>query len=154
MKIPPLNLTAALAGYPVRLRDGGKAFIRWEENNLECKSPWLGYVCSKQGPWATAWTTNGYIRNDETAAGGDIVGMWVEKPTFEHWHLLNPAIRFISFDKECLTWTGFSEEPLPTTAGDWRIPFNRGTTYSLEGFDPGAFPKCNWEDSLIKRPEE
>lgn len=83
----PLNLKEALAGKPVRLRDGHKAIIYYcvpddfkidEEGTLD-SFPVKGMILDKDGyiiKSTVSWCKNGKFRSSE--ANEDIVGMWEE----------------------------------------------------------------------------
>lgn len=82
----PFNLKEALAGEPVKLRDGTKAIIIGKFLPEHCYTetrPVVGYVLNVEGKIAYSlnWFFNGSYKN-EGEYKFDIVGMWEEpRPT-------------------------------------------------------------------------
>ncbi|WP_228403196.1 pyruvate kinase [Pasteurella canis] len=78
------DLEKALAGEPVRLRDGSKAFVMFrkpEKLVFTHDTELVGYVISGIHAVTQSWSINGlHQENEESDA--DIVGMWEEpRPT-------------------------------------------------------------------------
>lgn len=83
----PFNLHAALAGEPVRLRDGSKAIIYYcvpdefkiDEDGTLDSFPVKGMIFDEEGyilKSTVSWRKNGKYRSSE--ASEDIIGMWDE----------------------------------------------------------------------------
>lgn len=91
-KYEPFNLERALAGEPVVLKDGKKAYVRYCEGDIQTLHPLLGYVEWKGYNIPLTWSKCG--KQDVDYHGeSDIVGMFpqniliqgVEVPTFRNW---------------------------------------------------------------------
>src|SRR5690625_3512402 len=75
---PAFDLEAALAGAPVKLRGGGKAYIRFIEREYETDFPVVG-ILGAGGPAIVAlWKECGRYIDSDTESPCDIVGMWQE----------------------------------------------------------------------------
>jgi len=75
---PAFDLEAALAGAPVKLRGGGKAYIRHIEREYETDFPVVG-ILGAGGPAIVAlWRECGRYIDSDTESPCDIVGMWVD----------------------------------------------------------------------------
>lgn len=75
---PAFDLEAALAGAPVKLRGGGKAYIRFVEREYETDFPVVG-ILGAGGPAIVAlWRECGRYIDSDTESPCDIVGMWQE----------------------------------------------------------------------------
>lgn len=85
----PFDLGRALAGEPVVLRDGQKAYVRYYETELYSGYPLLGMVLDGGSFMTAAWTLSG----GSNSAMLDIVGMCpqyklihgVKVPVFPDW---------------------------------------------------------------------
>lgn len=81
----PFDLEEALAGEPVKLRNGRKAYILGSLNTLIDKGfnadyPLIGIIYAD--PHIKLWTLDGRISLQNNEAIGDIIGMWEEpRPT-------------------------------------------------------------------------
>ena len=82
------DLKAALAGEPVRLRQGSKAYVvgkipsnlTYEDNEL-LDYPLIGVILDEIGYLTNTnvrWTINGKVFEDGTLHDADIIGMWEE----------------------------------------------------------------------------
>lgn len=83
----PFDLEKALAGEPVKLRNGNKAFVLARIPDTEVKSnggkvnyPLLGYVCNRDGRYGSTeqWTDNGKFAICDEEHLFNIVEMWQE----------------------------------------------------------------------------
>lgn len=82
----PFDLEAALAGEPVRLRDGSKAYVIGKiPDHLKFAEDWdidyklIGLVLNSEGYVSDSnvcWTTEGKAHIDGTPLEDDIVTMW------------------------------------------------------------------------------
>lgn len=86
----PFNLENALAGNPVQLRGGGKAYIYYKfpdsakkELNRPLGFPLIGCIVNDMGQITNSvftWRTNGTYDDESSNNKHDIIGMW-EEPT-------------------------------------------------------------------------
>lgn len=88
----PFDLAKALAGEPVTLRDGAKAYVLHHLSDVEDGfRPLIGYCLTdenKQIP--LMWLSDGALTGEESYF--DIVGMWEEQPK-----LIKPNYRFVEY---------------------------------------------------------
>ena len=147
----PFDLERALKGEPVVLRNGRKAYVRHRETELDTGHPLTGYgVKGSEGDILT-WTEDGYFLEDKEESGFDIAGVWTEPLVFEHWDLLCDDIKYLAKDGDG-DWYGYREKP---SKEEWEWGTQRyDGYYSVEALNPSLFPDCDWENSLIKRPEK
>src|SRR5699024_428479 len=75
---PAFDLEAALAGAPVKLRGGGKAYIRFVEREYETDYPVVGVLVAGVPAIVTLWRECGRYIDSDTEGPCDIVGMWVD----------------------------------------------------------------------------
>src|SRR5699024_1961543 len=75
---PSFDLEAALAGAPVKLRGGGKAYIRFVEREYETDYPVVGVLVAGVPAIVTLWRECGRYIDSDTEGPCDIVGMWVD----------------------------------------------------------------------------
>lgn len=138
------DLQEALAGQPVVLRNGEKAFVRHHETEVKLLRPLIGFMCSGD---TEAWSLQGGYLNDFTSEY-DIVGMWIEPAVFNHWDALDPKWKFIAADEDgsiCVFTTKPDKDETfwDTREGDY--------TYATDLFN---FQYTDWEHSLVERPTE
>ena len=143
------DLEKALAGEPVVLRNGLKAYVRHHETELECAPPLSGFFVRGGSLGVGQWDKLGgnYWSIGESAY--DIVGMWIEPPKFEYWDLLNEYIKYIAKDNDG-RWFGYKIKPFIGKFKRWDVADH--VYYPLSSLNPSVFPECNWENSLIERP--
>src|SRR5699024_6858621 len=75
---PVFDLEAALAGAPVKLRGGGKAYIRFVERVYETDCPVVGVMVAGVPAIVALWRECGRYIDSDTESPCDIVGMWVD----------------------------------------------------------------------------
>lgn len=143
------DLERALAGEPVILRNGLKAYVRHHETELET-APLLGFFVRDGSLGIGLWAECGanYWRIGESAY--DIVGMWVEPIAFDHWHLLHGDIKFIAKDGDG-RWFGYKMKPVTGKFKRWDVADH--VYYPLSSLNPTLLPECDWDNSLIERPK-
>lgn len=150
--LKPFDLEKALAGEPVVLRDGTKAYIRHHETQVKTSYPLIGYVADGKAEGnIMSWTEDGRVFWDREGSVGDIDGMWSEPLVFKHWDLLKEDIKFLAKDWGEL-WFGYKSKPTISEDKRWDAP--QGGCYNLTSLKPDAFPECSWENSLIERPKK
>lgn len=155
MKNKPEWLDAALAGAPVVLRDGNKAYVRYWEKEFESYYPLYGGVILNGRMNAAQWTAGGSFHRIYEFHNHDIIGLWKEPaPVFEYWHLLKEDYIAIAMDKDG-DWCAYSRH----------VPFvsERHSVWLFDGADcycvsdifvKDALPNVSdWRQSLILRPE-
>lgn len=144
-------LDEALAGHPVALRNGNKAYVRHCEEELETKRPLIGFTISKGTVYNYEWLLNGR-RSTFSEHREDIVGLWEEPaPVFEHWHLLRKEVTQIAKDQDEI-WYGYDISPDMGIAVWANAAKENANLYGLQGLDSSLFPECDWKHSLIIRP--
>ena len=149
----PEWLDKALAGHPVVLRNGSKAYVRHCEEELEAKRPLSGFTVSKGIVNNCEWLING-SRSAFSKHHEDIVGLWEEPaPVFEHWNLLRKEVTHIAKDQDGV-WYGYDISPFMETTVWTNAGQGNANLYGLQGLDPSLFPECDWKQSLIQRPTE
>lgn len=145
MKYPEFNLKEALAGEPVVLRNGMKAYIRHHETQFVVKYPLVGIVCDSPCEFYDYWCENGrHIKSDETSC--DIIGMWREPLEFKHWDALLPEIKFIAKNENGAWLCHLSKPELLEGLGLW----GGSGYYRINGL--ADLPDVDWRHSLIERP--
>ena len=75
---PAFDLEEALADAPVKLRGGGKAYIRFFERVYETDYPVVGVLVVGSLTMIALWRECGRYLDASTESPCDIVGMWVE----------------------------------------------------------------------------
>lgn len=145
------DLQKALRGEPVVLRNGLKAYIRHRETELET-APLLGFFMRDGSLGIGAWEECGanYWSRRTGESDYDIIGMWTEPLEFKHWDLLTEDIKCLAKDRTG-HWYGYSGKPTKKD-GCWDAPPDSGC-YIVNALNSSIFPECNWENSLIERPE-
>lgn len=143
------ELEKALAGQPVKLRNGTKAYVRHHETELDTPYPLFGYR-EGAGKWDTdTWTASGKFclgSDPEHGSDHDIVGMWVEPAVFDHWDALDPKWKFIAADDDgsiCV----FTARP--DKYGTFWECREGDFSYATDLFN---FQYTDWEHSLVERP--
>lgn len=112
MEYEPFDLGRALAGEPVILRDGSKAYVRYYETELYSGYPLLGMVLDGEAIMTAAWTLSG----GSSSASLDIVGMYPQYkkvngekiPLFHDWRPVGGEYCYLAnpLDEE-FGWTMF-----------------------------------------------
>ena len=146
------DLEKALAGQPVVLRNGTKAFVRHHETELDTFYPLFGYLEGTDRYDAVTWAADGHSYS--TGTGGhadDIVGMWVEPAVFNHWDALEPKWKYIAADESgdvCVFTTNpVKEEGVWSNRREEFVGFMYVTSIiNLQYTD--------WEHSLVERPSK
>lgn len=98
------DLDKALAGAPVKLRDGAKAYLLADARQLQVQGkveyPIVALVTYDNGRMFTSnFTEEGHEYED--CDGNNIVSMWVEPtPVFNHWDAVDPKWKFIAADPD------------------------------------------------------
>ena len=147
----PFDLERALKGEPVVLRDGTKAYIRHRETQIKTNYPLIGYIADgKTEGNIMSWTEDGRCFWYQEDSLSNIAGMWVEPLVFEHWDLLNKDIKYLAKDSNG-RWYGYRGKPSKEI--DYWFDYSSAKYYSLEALESSLFPECDWESSLIERPE-
>lgn len=132
MKYEKFDVKRALAGEPVILRDGSKAYVKYQESELVVKYPILGFDVDG---YSHSWDNLGKVLRG-TRHSNDIVGMYPKKPLTmpdSFWEVFDAGIVAIAMD----------------TDGAWGDGLFH---YHLETYPQEIFPACNPKDSLILRP--
>ena len=145
----PLNIEKALQGHPVRLRNGEKAYIRYREVELYVVRALLGYREPNSGVYVqVSWTKQGKNTASENL---DIVGMGKAAPlVFLHWEKISRRFNYIAKDKDEMWWA-YAEKPIQLGTHYDSI---KGTdSVSLRAFSNKIFPDCDWNESLMERPQ-
>ena len=145
------DLKKALKGEPVVLRNGTKAYIRHCETRFAVSRPLIGYRLSRGTVVFIQWTECGLYSWSKGESEHDIVGMWVEPLVFEHWDLLHEDIKYLVKDDN-ERWYAHSGKPSKDEE-ERNAPRYDGC-YSVAALNPTIFPDCDWENSLIERPEK
>lgn len=144
---PSITLTKDHERKYFKNRRGNLVFIANVETELEAELPVLGYEM-REGVWkSTAWNLDGRLCKNK-----ELIGDITEEhtPAFEHWNLMATTIVAIAKDANG-NWHGFSEIP---NKGKHHWIYDRIATPRFPlCFLNVQFPACEWEDSLIKRPE-
>lgn len=149
IKSMEFDLQEALAGQPVVLRNGAKAFVRHFETDVETDFPLLGCMRVKFSYRTVGWTREGRNFSSSTLESDfDIVGMWIEPAVFNHWDALDPKWKFIAADEDgsiCVFTTKPDKDETfwDTREGDY--------SYATDLFN---FQYTDWEHSLVERPSE
>lgn len=156
MKNKPDWLDAALAGAPVVLRYGNKAYVRYWEKEFESDYSLYGGVILSDGRMSSAqWTTGGSFHRIDEIHNNDIIGLWKEPaPVFEYWHLLKEDYVAIAMDKYGV-WCAYSRH-VPYVSERHSIwLFDGVDCYHIsELFAKDVLPNVSdWRQSLILRPE-
>lgn len=153
MKYEKFDVERALAGEPVILRDGTKAYVRYKEEDNNLKYPLMGVVWGNPSN-GESWTLCGTYYSIGYDYDYDIIGMYPKEPLTmpdSFWDMLTPEIVAIAKDGNGV-WHGFEESNLIYGGRAWGgvgIFYCRLKTYPQE-----IFPDCEPKDSLILRPKE
>lgn len=142
----PVDLEKALKGEPVVLRNGTKAYIRHRESEVQTSYPLIGYVVSGKTA-GVGWTECGHFYEDKWESEYDITGMWVEPIEFKYWDMVSKDIKYLAKDANG-DWYSYYEKP-DLRQRIWIGEGRRNTTV----LNSSLFPDCDWENSLIERPE-
>lgn len=122
----PFDLEKALAGEPVRLRDGRKAMfigkipdgilIEGKAGEVECDYPVAGIIFNKNGAviYKGWWTVEGYFLCKAAARDADAVGMWEEplEPIIRKAYKGSLPLRTRKGDKVYIVQISDSDNPL------------------------------------------
>ena len=144
------DLEKALAGQPVVLRDGTKAFVRYHETELDTVYPLQGYLEGADKYATATWKADGHCYSN-LGTESDIVGMWIEPAVFNHWDALEPKWKFIAADEDGDVYV-FTTEPAKC-----RTCWANGSDESgrsMEVTDLFNFQYTDWEHSLVERPSK
>lgn len=141
----PFNLERSLAGEPVILRNGSKAYVQYTGVEL------IYGVDLGRKRW-TAWEVNGSLYENRRDDDFDIVGMWPKEPLAipdSFWKSIRSDVVAIAKDYND-DWFGYTKNK-PIIDGDyWFI--DEGEYIPLGIFPIDYFPDCEWRESLILRP--
>ena len=148
MQTKPFDLEKAIAGQPVLLRNGDKAFVRHYEKELEVSHELHGFVISDSN-YPTTWTKEGHFFSEIAKTSyQDIIGMWVDPPVFEHWNVLDPRWQFIAANED-------GSICVYTIKPDKHKKFWENDCKEFEGFmkitNLFNFQYTDWEHSLVER---
>lgn len=73
------NLEEALAGEPVKLRDGTKAYVKFNmPDDYDGDYPLRGFFKYRGEYVQSSWTITGRFQSHNITENEDIIGMWVE----------------------------------------------------------------------------
>lgn len=139
------DIKKALAGEPVVLRNGEKAYVRHMEQDVKTVHPLSGYTYKGA---ALNWNESGLYYGPTSDSVADIVGMWVEPIVFKHWNLLREDIRYLAKDANG-RWFGYTRKPYVGDGGEWVV--SDGKCLIADIVDRSVFPDCDWQKSLIER---
>ena len=143
------DIEKALAGEPVMLRNGDKAFVRHHETELDALYPLSGYCEGAEKYVSATWTEDGHAySNPGMESDGDIVSMWIEPAVFNHWDALNPKWKFIAADEDGDVYVFTTE---PGKRGEF---WANGRGEFMGVTDLFNFQYTDWEHSLVERPSE
>ena len=146
------DLEKALAGQPVVLRNGTKAYVRHQETELSPSYPLQGYMKYRFNHLPVVWAKTGrYFSEPAIESDFDIVGMWVEPAVFNHWDALEPKWKYIAADESgdvCVfTTKPVKEEGVWSNRREEFVGFMYVTSIiNLQYTD--------WEHSLVERPSK
>lgn len=144
------DLEKALAGEPVKLRDGDKAFVRHHETELDTLYPLCGYREGTDKYVSATWTADGHSYSNPGARGDcDIVSMWNESAVFNHWDALEPKWKYIAADED-------GDVCVFTVKPDKYVTFWANDCEEFVGFMYVTsiinLQYTDWEHSLVERP--
>ena len=156
MTTEPFNLTKALAGHPVKLRTGEKAFVLADLRKYgKIDYPLVLVRVARMSTFHTTLSGQYEIKGEPYF---NIVSMWTEPLTMPNsfWRSLDPVLTQIAKDG-IEGWYAYTSAPLEIRArcnsARWFFATTGGRAVSLHAFNPAIFPTCQPEDSLITRPE-
>ena len=141
------ELQKALAGQPVVLRNGAKAYVRHHETELSPSYPLQGNMKYRFNHHPVVWTKAGRNYSEPAAVSDyDIVGMWIEPAVFNHWDALDPKWKFIAADEDgsICVFTAKPDKDVTfwsSSEGDY--------SYATDLFN---FQYTDWKHSLVVRP--
>lgn len=142
---PTLNLTKKHERKRFKTRRGNPVIIVHVETELDVKHPVIGYELNN-GTWTLlSWNLAGKYWRD-SGSSGDLFE--ADPLVFPHWDILSPTIVAIAKNANG-NWHGFTEIPQKDS---YRWTPGGGSHFPL-CFLNAQFPACDWEDSLIERPE-
>lgn len=162
MEYEKFDVERALAGEPVILRDGRKAYVRHKEEEFKLRYPLSGLIISETLPFTQhTWRLSGLVNADVAYDEGvyddyDIVGMYPKEPPTmpdSFWGLLTPEMVAIAKDGSG-RWFCYSHEPTFRIEDEEWEGEDMTKCYALSTFNPEIFPKCEPKDSLIIRPSK
>lgn len=146
-----LNLTKEHERKRFKTRRGNLVVVVHVETELDVTHPVIGYELY-EGSWTlTTWELTGkYWRDSDSKYESNRDLLEADPLVFEHWHLLSPPIVAIAKNANGNgSWYGFTEVP---QKDNYRWSPGGGSHFPL-CFLNVQFPECDWEDSLIVRPE-
>lgn len=152
MEYEKFDVERALAGEAVILRNGSKAYVRYKEEEFEMGLPLIGVDLGRER-WTT-WRFNGSLYANGRDYDYDIVGMWPKEPLTvpdSFWDMLHPHYNVIAKDGSG-SWYAYNKKPnkLDTVWDYGGVDFINLAAVICCSF----FPDCDWEDSLILRPNK
>lgn len=151
MEYEKFDIERALAGEPVILRNGAKAYIRHLETGLAVKYPLIGFDADG---YNRSWDDLGMYTRGAWPNSLDIVGMWAKEPLTmpdSFWELLSPKMVAIAKDGSG-RWFCYSHEPTFRFEDEEWGGEDITKCHGLPAFNPKIFPDCYPKDSLIVRP--
>lgn len=158
MEYEKFDVERALAGEPVILRNGSKAYVRHKEDEFKMGLPLIGVDLGREC-WTT-WEIDGSLYTSGRGYDHDIVGMWPKDPLTmpdSFWELLSPEIKAIAKDGSG-RWFSYGAVPVLHEIGSWKgwgwEEGHKNRYWNLTAFNPEIFPVCEPEDSLILRPSK
>ena len=141
------DLEKALAGHPVKLRNGTKAYVRHHETELSPSYPLQGYMKYRFNHLPVVWAKTGrYFSEPAIESDFDIVGMWVEPAVFNHWDALEPKWKYIAADEDGSICVFTAKPDKGNTC--W---CSAGFLYVTAFIN---FQYTDWEHSLVERPSK
>lgn len=143
---PSLNLTKEHKRKRFKTRRGNPVIVVHVETELNVENPVIGYeLCGSRWTLLTWNLTGKYWR--ETESDRDLFE--ADPLGFQHWDILSPTIVAIAKNANG-NWHGFTEIP---QKDNYRWTPGGGSHFPL-CFLNAQFPACDWEDSLIERPDD
>ena len=156
MNYEKFDIERALAGEPVILRNGLKAYIRHKEEEFKVSYSLSGIVPCEflvSGSWET-WTVDGSLFADGADSDYDIIGMYPKEPLTmpdSFWNTLNPDITYIAMEEDGV-WFAYTGSPNYIEDEKLHSRSVFGEYFELSSLNQSIFPDCEPKDSLIVRP--
>ena len=156
MTTETFDLTKALAGEPVKLRTGEKAFVLADLRKYgKIDYPLVLVRVARMSTFHTTISGQYEIKGESHF---DIVGMWTEPLTMpsSFWEILDPVFTQIAKDGNG-DWCGYADRRITLREEEdtcvWIFEALGDQYTPLDAFNPAIFPTCKPEDSLITRPK-